>query len=38
MRKDKKSPRINASFFAREQPFTCRSAAIASVTRSNHSE
>jgi len=33
-----KSPRIRASFFARDQPLIWRSAAIASVMRSNHCE
>jgi len=32
------SPLINASFFARDHPVSCRSAEIASVTRSNHCE
>ena len=33
-----RSPSINASFFARRHPFTCRSAATASSMRSNHCE
>jgi hypothetical protein len=33
-----KSPRINASFLARDYPLICRSAVIASVIRSNQSE
>src|SRR5262249_56705662 len=37
-RSEPKSPRMSASFFARDQPLTCRSAAMASVMRSNHWE